>query len=218
MNAAGELLNEVYTQRLRLRLPCPADAPALAALMTPAVSARLASWPATMAPEAAAQRLGEALTAACAGLAVPLVIERRVDGALLGWISAARSAAQQGRAIITYWLGPLYQGQGVMREAAPVALATVFQALGVEEVRAAVQTDNLASRSVLRGMGMHFLSQGRIWCAARGREEDCEWWGVTRAGQGAAGTATGHDLPDSARRMVCGSGGLGMVASTAAAE
>lgn len=180
MNASGEACREVYTRRLCLRLPWPEDAAALAAMMGPSISARLASWPVHLAPGAAAQRLADARAAALAGLALPMVITRRSNGQVLGWVSATRAEADRNRAVLTYWLGDEFHGEGLMREAAPAALSAAFAVLGVSEVRAAVQTDNLASRAVLRGLGMRPLGLGRIWCAARGREEQCEWWSVLR--------------------------------------
>lgn len=188
MNAVGDPVREIHTRRLCLRLPFPEDAAALAALMGPAISARLASWPVHLLPAAAAARLGEARAAAMAGLALPLVITRRevgpcggpLGGPVLGWISASRAEADRNRAVLTYWLGDDFQGEGLMREAAPAAVAAIFQRLGVTEVRAAVQPDNDASRAVLRSLGMRPLGSGRIWCAARGREEECEWWSLLR--------------------------------------
>jgi RimJ/RimL family protein N-acetyltransferase len=180
MIVSGEPDAPIHTQRLRLRLPQPDDAPALAALMAPAVSARLASWPASLAPEIAAQRLTEARGAAMDGRALPLVIESRADKVLIGWIGATRAEQDPSRAILTYWLGCDHHGQGYMREAAPAAMAAIFDRLGVAEIRAAVQCDNDASRAVLRGLGMGRLGLGHIWCSARGREEACEWWGVAR--------------------------------------
>lgn len=180
MIVSGEPDAPIHTQRLRLRLPQPEDAQALAGIMAPEVSARLASWPASLAPEVAAQRLTEARGAAMAGRALPLVIERLCDQAVIGWISATRAELDPNRAILTYWLGSAHHGQGYMREAAPAALAAAFARLGVAEVRAAVQCDNEASRAVLQGLGMMRLELGSIWCSARGREEACEWWGVAR--------------------------------------
>lgn len=181
-----EAMDEICTPRLRLRLPCPDDAMALARLMTPAISARLASWPAFLAPGTATLRLQEALSAHAAGLALPMIISRQADGQVLGWISASRAESEPRRAFLTYWLGEAFHGQGVMREAAPAGLAAVFRRLGVNEVRAAVQPDNAASRGVLRSLGMRPLGPGRIWCAARGQEEVCEWWSVEREAPGRA--------------------------------
>jgi len=190
MNAQREPKRDLYTPRLRLRLPRPEDAPLLAPLMAPEISARLASWPASLEPATAAQRLTEARSAAINGLALPLVVVRLSDGAVMGWIGATRMEADASRAVLTYWLGAPYHGHGFMREAAPVALAAAFRHLGVHEVRAAVQLDNLASRAILRSLGMRMLGLGHIWCAARGREEICEWWAVQRPAETHPGTTT----------------------------
>ena len=190
MNAQREPQRDLYTPRLRLRLPRPEDAAILAPLMAPEISARLASWPASLDPDAAATRLTEARSAAINGVALPLVVERRADGALLGWIGATRMETDANRAVLTYWLGTPYHGQGIMREAAPAALAATFRHLGVQEVRAAVQMDNTASRAILRALGMRPLGIGHIWCAARGREEVCEWWAVQRPADTQPGSTT----------------------------
>ena len=193
----------IYTHRLCLRLPRLDDAAALAALMGPDISARLASWPVHMTQAAAEQRLADARAAAKAGLALPLVITRRENGEVVGWISAARSEGDRNRAVLTYWLGDQVHGEGVMREAAPAALAATFSRLAVVEVRAAVQTDNLASRAVLRGLGMRPLGLGHIWCAARGREEQCEWWSVPRPIEtGPIETGPDTTAPDAAPAML----------------
>lgn len=182
MNAFGESIPDLCTPRLRLRPPEMADAADLARLMAPRISARLASWPSCMVPGTARMRVEQALEARDAGMALPLVITRRPDGAVMGWISASRAEADPSRAIVTYWLGEEFQGQGYMREAGRPAVAAIFRAMAVTELRAAVQPDNQASRAVLAGMGMRFLTHGRIWCSARAREEGCEWWGMERPG------------------------------------
>lgn len=180
MNAGREEVGEVRTQRLLLRLPRMDDALALSRMMDAAISARLASWPAELSPAAASTRLAAARADAELGLALPMVIERRATGAVIGWIGATPVEGEPSCMLLTYWLGAQHQGQGLMREAAPAALASVFRRLSITQVRAAVQTDNPVSRSVLRGLGMRMLGLGRIWCAARGRDETCEWWGVHR--------------------------------------
>jgi RimJ/RimL family protein N-acetyltransferase len=171
-------MDAICTSRLRLRTPSVADAMDLSRMMSASISARLASWPCAMPPGSAQLRIQQAIAAREAGLAIPLAMTRLSDGQVVGWISASRMEAEPRRAVLTYWVGEPYHGQGFMREAGIPALEAVFRLLGVTEVRAAVQADNLASRSVLRGMGMRLLGPGRIWCSARGREEPCEWWSV----------------------------------------
>ncbi len=52
--------------------------------------------------------------------------------------------------------------------------------MDIARVRAAVQADNAASLAVVRLLGMAPLGEGRIWCPARGRDEPCLWFEVTR--------------------------------------
>lgn len=178
MNAWGEQIVDLCTPRLRLRLPTRADAPALSAIMQPSISARLASWPPHLDQAEAERRIADNLASHAGGQGLPLLICRRDDGAVLGWISACRDPAAANRAILTYWLAATCQGQGLMREAAPPALQLAFTVLGVAEIRAAVQSDNPHSRAVLRSLGMHMAGEGSIWCGTRARHEGCEWWAV----------------------------------------
>lgn len=171
----------IKTARLRLRCAEPRDAEALAALMSEAVSRRLASWPVPYTPPMALDRIAGVRMAAAERRSLPLVIERLADGAVMGWISVSRAPGDGATALITYWLGEHFQGQGVMREAAPAALAEAFRSMDVARVRAAVQADNAPSIAVVRLLGMAPLGPGRIWCPARGRDEPCLWFEIERA-------------------------------------
>lgn len=174
----------VLTPRLCLRCPVEADAPAMAALMTGRTSQRLASWPHPFTPAMARDRIQGLREAAFAGRSVPLVMERRRDGALAGWFAASLAAENDAVALLTYWLGEDFQGEGLMREAAPAALALALEILPVSRLRAAVQADNLASLAVVRQLGMRPLGPGRIWCPARNREEACLWFDLEQIPSG----------------------------------
>jgi RimJ/RimL family protein N-acetyltransferase len=180
-------LPAVETPRLRLRCAEPRDAEALAALMSEGVSRRLASWPVPYTPPMAADRIAGVRMAAAERRSLPLVIERRVDGVVLGWISVSRAPGDGATALITYWLGEGFHGQGVMREAAPAALAEAFRTMDVVRVRAAVQADNAPSLAVVRLLGMAPMGPGRIWCPARGRDEACLWFEIGRDSVGTPG-------------------------------
>ena len=178
MNAGREHIPEIFTRRLQLRVVRMSDSPDVARLITPGISARLASWPPQMSVEDAALRIGDALSDHAAGDMLPMLICRRGTNEVLGWIGGRRNAHAPRLASITYWIGEAFHGQGLMREAAPAALAAIFARLGVDRVQAAVQSDNAQSRGVLRALGMRMLELGQIWCPTRQRNEDCEWWGV----------------------------------------
>lgn len=173
-------LPPVDTLRLRLRPAEADDAEALAGLMSEAVSRRLASWPVPYTPVMALDRIAGVRMAAAERRSLPLVVERRSDGQVMGWISISRAPGDPTTALITYWLGEHYQGLGYMREAMPAAVREAFTLMDVARLRAAVQADNAPSLAVIRRLGLAPMGEGRIWCPARGRDEPCLWFEVPR--------------------------------------
>jgi ribosomal-protein-alanine N-acetyltransferase len=164
------------TPRLRLRCAEGRDAPAIAEMMTEAISKRLASWPVPFSPPMAEEKITSARGAAAQRQSLPLVLERKSDGATCGWVSLICPPGDDKVALTTYWLGEQYQGLGLMREAGPVAIELAFQHMDIDRLRAAVQPDNAASLAVIRLLGFDPIGEGRIWCPARGVEEICLWF------------------------------------------
>jgi ribosomal-protein-alanine N-acetyltransferase len=164
------------THRLRLRCAEGRDAPAIAEMMTEAISKRLASWPVPFSPPMAEEKIVAARGAAAERRSLPLVLERKADGAICGWVSLICPPADNQVALTTYWLGEQYQGQGLMREAGPVAVDLAFQHMAIDCLRAAVQPDNAASLAVISLLGFSPMGEGRIWCPSRGVEEACLWF------------------------------------------
>lgn len=173
-------LPPIVTERLRLRGTEDRDADALAGLMSEAVSRRLASWPIPYTPIMALDRIHGVQTAAAELRSLPLIVERRADGVVMGWISISRAPGDSTTALLTYWLGEVFQRQGYMTEAMPVAVREAFALMDIERLRAAVQADNEASLAVVRRLGLGPIGDGRIWCPARGREESCLWFELPR--------------------------------------
>ena len=158
--------------------------------MSARISGRLASWPENLTPGMALERVARDL--AQPQRIAPMVMELRDVGGVCGWMSVARLAEEPGCGILTYWLGEAHHGRGLMREAAPLAVRHVFERMGLERLRAAVQADNTASIAVLRAAGMRYLAPGQIWCSARSREETCLWFEMDRAMALGAEAAIGH--------------------------
>lgn len=158
--------------------------------MSVRISARLASWPEALTPGMALERVARDL--AQPQLVAPMVMELRDGGGVCGWMSVTRLAEEPGCGILTYWLGEAHHGRGLMREAAPLAVRHVFENMQLEKLRAAVQSDNIASIAVLRAAGMRYLGPGRIWCSARVREESCLWFEMDRAMALGVAAAIGH--------------------------
>jgi len=86
MDSYPDLFGAVETARLRLRCVRLEDAVPVSGMMTAAVSRWVASWPVPFTPEMAVERITNARKAATDGRALPCAIERRSDGALVGWI------------------------------------------------------------------------------------------------------------------------------------
>lgn len=195
MVAATETLPPVDTERLRLRCAEERDAAALAGLMSETISRRLASWPVPYTPVMALDRISGVRMAAAERRSLPLIIERRADGAVMGWISISRAPGDAETALITYWLGEGFQGQGYMREAAPAAMREAFALMDILRLRAAVQADNAPSLAVVRLLGLEPMGEGRIWCPARGRDEPCLWFELSRAHALLSRTASADATP-----------------------
>ncbi|PZW48388.1 RimJ/RimL family protein N-acetyltransferase [Humitalea rosea] len=150
--------------------------------MTPQVAARLASWQAPCSSRDVAARIAYMQDAAAHGRGYGLAVVEPHDMAIpCGWVSAEIPRGESNYAMLTYWIGEQYQGLGLMRRAAPRAMAEFFKVLRVPELRAAVQPDNVRSISLLESLGFSRVSAGQIWCSARQRHESCFYYGLRQA-------------------------------------
>ncbi|MBI3504944.1 MAG: GNAT family N-acetyltransferase [Proteobacteria bacterium] len=177
-------LEPIPTERLILRLVTPADAADMSRLMTPEISARVASWPLPFTLERAVQRIIEANISANAGRSLLMGIERRADCAFLGIVGMRRNEANPRLAGMGYWLGAAFHGQGYMREAALAARDACFARFGVDTVEAACQPGNEASLAVIRRLGMQPIGERDVFVAARQRNERVLYFAVRRDAAG----------------------------------
>ncbi len=158
---------------LHVRPPRPDDAPALAALMTPAVSSRLGHWPVPFSADMAADKVAQALDAMARGVAVVDVLT--LDGTVAGWISGFRRPGTD-RASIGYWLGEPFHGRGLLRAVAPGWVDAMRQRLGATCVWAATQPGNQGSRAVMAACGLRPVQTEWMDTPARQRLEWVEVW------------------------------------------
>lgn len=170
----------IETARLRLRAVDESDAPAAARLMTPAVSRWLASWPAPLDETQAATRLRHMQNATRQGRALCLAIERRENPDLIGLVMIVRSKHNPRRGDLGYWLGEAFHHQGYMTEAAAAAVAEAFTRLDLSAIEAGAQPANIGSLAVMQRLGMRHIDERPVWAEARGREEMCVYYAITR--------------------------------------
>ena len=175
-----DLLDAIDTKRTRLRCVRHSDAAVVAQLMTPSVSRWLASWPTTVTEQFVAARILEAREAVAAGLALHFLIERRTDGAVMGWVRVSRVETEPRRGDLSDWLNDAYHGNGYMSEAARAAVSAGFEKLALDSIESGAQPENSASFAVMRRLGMERSGERVVWASARGRDELCVFYSITR--------------------------------------
>ena len=191
MSRRSEPFAAIETTRLRLRLPRRDDAAPLSGMMTPAVSQGLGAWPVPFTLEMAVERIETARASHAEGMAVPCIVEERSGGTALGWIAVTRSAVDHNRAVLSYWLGEANHGRGLMREALSAFLEPAFGRLGIVTLEASTHHGNAASIEVLRACGMTPAGERMIFAPARGREERCLLFELSRSDR------DGNNIPTS---------------------
>lgn len=170
----------IETARLRLRLVDERDAAAAVRLVTPDVSRWLASWPSPLDEAAAALRFRQLREVADRGDGLPFAIERLDDGEMIGLVMIMRSRDDARRGGLGYWLGEPYHRRGYMVEAARAAVAEAFARLDLDAIEAGAQPDNAPSLAIMQRLGMRAIGERPIWASARGREETCAYFEITR--------------------------------------
>ena len=169
----------VTTERLLLRCAEATDAAAIADLMTPGISGSVASWPPVITLEMAGERIENARIAATAGGAMPCVIVRRDDRALLGWIAVNRIADDATRGELGYWICEPFQGQGYATEAAAALIPAAFATLGIQTIQAGARVGNAASFSILEKLQMRAFDERMVYAPHRDRHELCRFYEIS---------------------------------------
>jgi [ribosomal protein S5]-alanine N-acetyltransferase len=168
---------------LSIRLWCISlkDARALAEIMTPEVSRRLASWPDNPTIEAVTERISRAQNAMQEKRELHFRIEEHEGNLTVGYVSVAQSATDCRLGDLSYWLGTAFQGRGYMTEAVRHAMAAGFRYLDLETIEAGAQPENLNSFAVMTRVGMSPAGERVVWADNRQRNERCLFHSVDRS-------------------------------------
>lgn len=168
------------TARLLLRPFTPADADAIFALQSnPQV---LRYWD---SPPWSERARAERFIAKCQqmeqdGSGARLAIERRADGAFIGWCVLFEWNPGYRSAGMGYCLDDAAWGQGFATEAAGALLQWAFDTLDLNRVQAETDTRNTASARVLEKLG--FVREGTLRedCVVNGEVSDSWVYGLLR--------------------------------------
>ncbi|SMH54386.1 GNAT family N-acetyltransferase [Maritimibacter sp. HL-12] len=104
------------------------------------------------------------------GTALPLLLMRRDDGALLGALTLdniRRGPAQAATA--GYWIGAPFARHGYMREAIEAAVHYAFTTLDLSRIEAGCLPENAASRGVLEKVGFKYEGVAQSYLQINGR-------------------------------------------------
>jgi [ribosomal protein S5]-alanine N-acetyltransferase len=104
------------------------------------------------------------------GSALPLFLERRGDGALLGALTLdniRRGPAQAATA--GYWIGAPHARHGYMREALEAVVHYAFSTLDLSRIEAGCLPENAASRAVLERVGFKYEGVAQSYLQINGR-------------------------------------------------
>ena len=102
--------------------------------------------------------------------AVPLFLERREDGALMGAITLdniRRGPAQSGT--LGYWIGHHYARHGYMSEAIAAIVHYAFERMDLSRLEAACLPENKASRGLLERTGFKYEGVAQAYLQIDGR-------------------------------------------------
>ncbi|MFN6980203.1 MAG: GNAT family N-acetyltransferase, partial [Gemmobacter sp.] len=104
------------------------------------------------------------------GAALPLLLIRRQDGAVMGAITLdniRRGPAQAGT--LGYWIGQAHARQGYMREAIQAVVHHAFTVMDLSRIEAACLPENAASRGVLEKCGFKYEGVAQSYLQIAGR-------------------------------------------------
>jgi ribosomal-protein-alanine N-acetyltransferase len=164
----------IETERMSLRLPQHADYRDWAGLRGDS-AAFLTPWEPVwsgdhLSRKAFTNRIYWANRAEAQGTALPLVLIRRQDQALLGAITLdniRRGPVQAGT--LGYWIGEPFARQGYMREAILAVVHHAFTTLDLSRIEAACLPENTASRGVLEKTGFKYEGVAQSYLQIAGR-------------------------------------------------
>ncbi len=164
----------IETDRMILRPPVMSDHRQWANLRR-ASRDFLTPWEPTWSPDhltrkAFSNRVYWAQRSVNADTALPMFMERREDGVIVGAITLdniRRGPAQAGT--MGYWIGEAYARHGYMREAIEALVHYAFVVLDISRIEAACLEKNVPSRGVLEKSGFKYEGVAQSYLQINGR-------------------------------------------------
>ncbi len=148
----------LHTERLELRSITPSDAPAIMKLRGNPEIMKYVPRPLTQSLDEAIQLIREFEAIRERGEGITWGICVKQEQVLVGTIAFLRTKPENFRTEIGYLLDPVYQGQGIMKEAIQRVVSFGFDVMGLHSIEAVVVAENIPSIKVLHKCG--FIKEG----------------------------------------------------------
>jgi ribosomal-protein-alanine N-acetyltransferase len=188
---------ELRGPHLTLRLPDPADAPALLALAGDPEVTQWFSWGPYTSVEEPLAWIAAQEAERDAGAQLDFVIHDREHGPI-GVTGLAELSVRDRRAMVGTWLGRAHWGTGANAEAKALIVHLAFAICGLERVGAYSNPENARSAAALERIGFTREGTLRGWHRHGDRQLDVHVYGLL-AGEWADGSL--HDVPIAAIGM-----------------
>ena len=147
----------IETERLRLRTFARGDLDGLAAIQSRPEVTRFVYWEAKRGREEVEPVLAKFIAADAIegeGDSMSLAVERRDDGALVGYVSIWLRSLEHRQVEIGFVFHPDSQGYGYATEASRELLVLAFERLGAHRVFGRTDARNEPSAALMRRLGM----------------------------------------------------------------
>lgn len=162
----------IVDERIRLRLACDADHPAVVeACQDPAIQ-RYTTVPDRYGDANAREFARQVALGFAEGSALTLVIADPDSDALLGTIGLRRIPTDSGRWSVGYWVAPWARGRGVAAHAVRLLSRYGFEQLGATRIELWAEPENEPSLRVAERAGFQREGLLRAYIAIKGRRHD----------------------------------------------
>ena len=164
---------------LRVRIPCPADSPALFALAADPAVTRWFSWGPYASEVEASAYLARLPAQRGRGEQLDLVVEH-LEAGPIGISGLAELSTRDRRATIGTWLGREWWGTGANRECKALMCHVAFALCGLERVGAYANVDHERSQRALERVGFQREGVLRAFHRHHGRSLDVAVFSLLR--------------------------------------
>src|SRR4051794_5741543 len=172
---------QLHGPTLTLRIPQPADAPALFALASDPDVTKWFSWGPYERVEQAEAYIDRLQGQRDRGEQIDLVVVHREHGAPIGITGLSEFSLRDRRCVVGTWFGRDWWGTGANRESKAAMAHLAFEVLAMNRLSSYSNPDNVRSTKALEGVGFTHEGVLKQWHRHGERQLDVNIFAMRRA-------------------------------------